>query len=67
MMHLCNNLFGQNVNCVNVLASVARLWTGFLSATEIPECSMMVDTMFASGSDAHLFTFNRGSEGRVTE
>jgi hypothetical protein len=28
---------------------------------------MMADTMFASGKDAHLSTFNRGSEGSVTD
>jgi hypothetical protein len=28
---------------------------------------MMGDTMFASGKDAHLSTFNRGSEGNVTD
>jgi hypothetical protein len=28
---------------------------------------MMVDTMFASGNDAHLSMFNRGSEGSVTD
>jgi len=37
------------------------------SATQILECSMMGDTMFASGNDAHLSTFNRGSEGSVTD
>jgi hypothetical protein len=28
---------------------------------------MMADTMFASGNDARLSTFNRGSGGRVTD
>jgi len=55
------------MNCVNVLASVGRRWTGLLGATEIPEDAMTADMTFGSGSNAHLSTFNRGSEGSVTE
>jgi hypothetical protein len=52
---------------VNVLALVARRWTGLSGATEIPEDGMMGDTMFGGGNDAHLSMFNRGSGGSATD
>jgi hypothetical protein len=55
------------VSWLNALVSVGRRSTGFLIATQIPECSMTVATMFASGNAAHVSMFNRGSEGSVTD